>query len=132
MASQTDLTGEEMVPVGARLAELARLRLQYDESRRNVQVTISLLLFDTFWQIYFLTDWTYPYGVLSLKCYSNHNLKKHQNCFFFHFKNFISGLSATRADWDMSCQSCYCCVIYGHNLPYLIAVKVFIFNENIT
>ena len=26
-----------MVPVGARLAELARLRLQYDESRRNVQ-----------------------------------------------------------------------------------------------
>lgn len=37
MASQTDLTGEEMVPVGARLAELARLRLQYDESRRNVQ-----------------------------------------------------------------------------------------------
>merc|ERR1719471_1663309 len=35
-ASQTDLSGE-MVPVGARLAELARLRLQYDESRRNVQ-----------------------------------------------------------------------------------------------
>ncbi len=27
-----------MVPVGARLAELARLRLQYDESRRSVQV----------------------------------------------------------------------------------------------
>jgi hypothetical protein len=27
-----------MVPVGARLAELARLRLQYDESRRQVQV----------------------------------------------------------------------------------------------
>ena len=26
-----------MVPVGARLAELARLRLRYDESRRNVQ-----------------------------------------------------------------------------------------------
>ena len=26
-----------MVPVGARLAELARLRLQYDESRRLVQ-----------------------------------------------------------------------------------------------
>lgn len=26
-----------MVPIGARLAELARLRLQYDESRRNVQ-----------------------------------------------------------------------------------------------
>merc|ERR1719285_505248 len=37
IASQTDLSGEEMVPVGARLAELARLRLQYDESRRNVQ-----------------------------------------------------------------------------------------------
>merc|ERR1719471_1830491 len=35
-ASQTDLSGE-MVPVGARLAELARLRLQYDERRRNVQ-----------------------------------------------------------------------------------------------
>jgi protein KIBRA len=35
-ASQTDLSGE-MVPIGARLAELARLRLQYDESRRNVQ-----------------------------------------------------------------------------------------------
>ena len=27
----------QMVPVGARLAELARLRLQYDERRRNVQ-----------------------------------------------------------------------------------------------
>ena len=27
-----------MVPIGARLAELARLRLQYDESRRSVQV----------------------------------------------------------------------------------------------
>ena len=27
----------QMVPIGARLAELARLRLQYDESRRNVQ-----------------------------------------------------------------------------------------------
>jgi len=35
-ASQTELSGE-MVPIGARLAELARLRLQYDESRRNVQ-----------------------------------------------------------------------------------------------
>jgi len=35
-ASQTDLSGE-MVPIGARLAELARLRLQYDESRRSVQ-----------------------------------------------------------------------------------------------
>jgi len=35
-ASQTDLSGE-MVPVGARLAELARLRLQYDESRKHVQ-----------------------------------------------------------------------------------------------
>ena len=32
----------QMVPIGARLAELARLRLQYDESRRSVQVpTIS-------------------------------------------------------------------------------------------
>ena len=28
----------QMVPIGARLAELARLRLQYDESRRSVQV----------------------------------------------------------------------------------------------
>lgn len=35
-ASQTDLSGE-MVPIGARLAELARLRLQYDERRRSVQ-----------------------------------------------------------------------------------------------
>jgi len=35
-ASQTDLSGE-MVPIGARLAELARLRLQYDEQRRSVQ-----------------------------------------------------------------------------------------------
>ncbi len=26
-----------MVPVGTRLAEMARLRLQYDEARRNVQ-----------------------------------------------------------------------------------------------
>ena len=25
------------MPVGARLAEMARLRLQYDEARRNVQ-----------------------------------------------------------------------------------------------
>ena len=62
-ASQTDLSGEvsgrpgrqeifsldgaarsdgqppQMVPIGARLAELARLRLQYDESRRSVQVS---------------------------------------------------------------------------------------------
>ena len=36
-ASQTDLSGE-LVPVGARLAEMARLRMQYDESRRHVQV----------------------------------------------------------------------------------------------
>ena len=46
-ASQTDLSGEIMgsagagsgsgVPVGARLAEMARLRIQYDESRRHVQ-----------------------------------------------------------------------------------------------
>eukprot|EP00095_Tigriopus_kingsejongensis_P003652 maker-scaffold11_size778918-snap-gene-0.11 protein:Tk03652 transcript:maker-scaffold11_size778918-snap-gene-0.11-mRNA-1 annotation:"protein kibra-like isoform 1" len=35
-ASQTDISGE-MVPVGARLAEMAKLRLQYDEARRYVQ-----------------------------------------------------------------------------------------------
>lgn len=35
-ASQTDLAGDP-VPVGARLAEMARLRLQYDEARRGVQ-----------------------------------------------------------------------------------------------
>ena len=52
-ASQTDLSGEIMgsavagaaagasgVPVGARLAEMARLRIQYDESRRHVQVSL--------------------------------------------------------------------------------------------
>ena len=27
----------QLIPVGARLAEMARLRLQYDEARRNVQ-----------------------------------------------------------------------------------------------
>jgi len=36
-ASQTDLTSTESAPVGARLAEMARLRLQYDEARRQVQ-----------------------------------------------------------------------------------------------
>merc|ERR1712223_893438 len=35
-ASQTDLSGE-LVPVGARLAEMARIRLQYDETRQQVQ-----------------------------------------------------------------------------------------------
>ncbi len=35
-ASQTDLSGE-MMPVGKRLAEMARLRLQYDETRQQVQ-----------------------------------------------------------------------------------------------
>ncbi len=45
-ASQTDLSGMEAsnsalavsnIPVGARLAEMARLRMQYDEARRQVQ-----------------------------------------------------------------------------------------------
>lgn len=36
MASQTDLSGE-LLPVGARLAEMARIRLQYDETRQQVQ-----------------------------------------------------------------------------------------------
>ncbi|CAG0920590.1 unnamed protein product [Notodromas monacha] len=36
-ASQTDLSGE-LPPVGARLAELARMRLRYDESRREIQM----------------------------------------------------------------------------------------------
>eukprot|EP00096_Caligus_rogercresseyi_P009991 TRINITY_DN3507_c0_g1_i1.p1 TRINITY_DN3507_c0_g1~~TRINITY_DN3507_c0_g1_i1.p1 ORF type:complete len:1225 (-),score=456.01 TRINITY_DN3507_c0_g1_i1:489-4163(-) len=35
-ASQTDLSGE-IVPVGTRLAEMARLRLRYDDARRRVQ-----------------------------------------------------------------------------------------------
>uniref|UniRef100_A0A0K2UAI6 Protein kibra n=1 Tax=Lepeophtheirus salmonis TaxID=72036 RepID=A0A0K2UAI6_LEPSM len=35
-ASQTDLSGE-LVPVGTRLAEMARLRLRYDDARRQVQ-----------------------------------------------------------------------------------------------
>ncbi|XP_059079146.1 protein kibra-like isoform X2 [Tigriopus californicus] len=35
-ASQTDISGE-MIPVGTRLAEMAKLRLQYDEARRYVQ-----------------------------------------------------------------------------------------------
>lgn len=35
-ASQTDLSGE-LAPLGARLAELARTRLSYDEARREVQ-----------------------------------------------------------------------------------------------
>ena len=37
-ASQTDLSGAgTVIPVGARLAEMARLRLQYDDSRRHVR-----------------------------------------------------------------------------------------------
>ncbi|XP_064482085.1 protein kibra-like [Ornithodoros turicata] len=35
-ASQTDLSGE-LAPIGARLAEMARMRLSYDESRKEVQ-----------------------------------------------------------------------------------------------
>lgn len=35
-ASQTDLC-TDLVPIGARLAEMARMRLQYDESRKRVQ-----------------------------------------------------------------------------------------------
>lgn len=35
-ASQTDLSGE-LVPMGTRLAEMARMRLEYDESRKRVQ-----------------------------------------------------------------------------------------------
>ncbi|KAG8235590.1 hypothetical protein J437_LFUL016189 [Ladona fulva] len=35
-ASQTDLSGE-LVPIGTRLAEMARMRLQYDEARKSVQ-----------------------------------------------------------------------------------------------
>merc|ERR1719328_478685 len=35
-ASQTDLSGE-LIPIGARLAEMARIRLRYDEARRHVQ-----------------------------------------------------------------------------------------------
>ncbi|GIZ04960.1 protein kibra [Caerostris extrusa] len=34
-ASQTDLSGE-FAPIGARLAEMARMRLQYDEARKEV------------------------------------------------------------------------------------------------
>lgn len=36
-ASQTDLSGE-LVPIGTRLAEMARTRLQYDEARKRVQL----------------------------------------------------------------------------------------------
>ncbi|KAG8272243.1 hypothetical protein J6590_044902 [Homalodisca vitripennis] len=36
-ASQTDLSGE-LVPMGTRLAEMARMRLEYDEARKRVQV----------------------------------------------------------------------------------------------
>ncbi|XP_037086614.1 protein kibra-like [Pollicipes pollicipes] len=36
IASQTDLSGD-VRPIGARLAEVARLRLQYEESRKQVQ-----------------------------------------------------------------------------------------------
>lgn len=35
-ASQTDLSGE-LVPIGTRLAEMARKRLQYDEARKRIQ-----------------------------------------------------------------------------------------------
>ncbi|KAE8746785.1 hypothetical protein FOCC_FOCC006533 [Frankliniella occidentalis] len=35
-ASQTDLSGE-LVPMGTRLAEMARMRLQYDEARKSIQ-----------------------------------------------------------------------------------------------
>ncbi len=41
IASQTDLTWEEIFSVAASLSELTTLRLQYDESRRNVQVDIN-------------------------------------------------------------------------------------------
>ncbi|PSN40195.1 hypothetical protein C0J52_12889 [Blattella germanica] len=36
-ASQTDLSGE-LVPIGTRLAEMARMRLQYDEARKRIQI----------------------------------------------------------------------------------------------
>ncbi|CAB0014390.1 unnamed protein product [Nesidiocoris tenuis] len=35
-ASQTDLSGE-LVPIGTRLAAMARMRLEYDESRKRIQ-----------------------------------------------------------------------------------------------
>ena len=35
-ASQTDLSGE-LAPIGTRLAEMARMRLQYDEARKHLQ-----------------------------------------------------------------------------------------------
>ncbi|KAI4494396.1 hypothetical protein M0802_008888 [Mischocyttarus mexicanus] len=35
-ASQTDLSGE-LVPIGTRLAEMAKIRLQYDEARKRIQ-----------------------------------------------------------------------------------------------
>ncbi|XP_014207758.1 protein kibra isoform X2 [Copidosoma floridanum] len=35
-ASQTDLSGE-LMPIGTRLAEMARMRLQYDEARKRIQ-----------------------------------------------------------------------------------------------
>ncbi|XP_076627616.1 WW and C2 domain containing protein kibra isoform X2 [Colletes latitarsis] len=35
-ASQTDLSGE-LIPIGTRLAEMARMRLQYDEARKRIQ-----------------------------------------------------------------------------------------------
>ena len=37
-ASQTDLSGELAVPIGARLAEMARTRLRYDEARKRIQI----------------------------------------------------------------------------------------------
>lgn len=35
-ASQTDLSGE-LMPMGTRLAEMARMRLEYDEARKKIQ-----------------------------------------------------------------------------------------------
>ena len=35
-ASQTDLSGE-LLPIGTRLAEMARMRLEYDEARKRIQ-----------------------------------------------------------------------------------------------
>lgn len=35
-ASQTDLSGE-LMPIGTRLAEMARMRLEYDEARKTIQ-----------------------------------------------------------------------------------------------
>ena len=43
VASQTDLSGE-LLPVGARLAHLAQMRLQYEGARRDMQVRNWLFL----------------------------------------------------------------------------------------